>query len=196
TLALGIGANTAIFSLADAVLVEGPRIADSDRLAMVFTTCRRGMLRCSSSWPDYLDYRSRSRTLDDLAAYSWVPVNLGDGRAGRLATGQVVTGNYFSLLGVAPAVGRTIQPRDNQRGAPNHVVVLSHDLWQGQFGGDPEIVGRTIRLNDAPFQVVGVASAGFRGLDLANAPDLWIPMFAGPSLGDAAGAVSGAGIFD
>ncbi|NIR46291.1 MAG: ABC transporter permease [Gemmatimonadetes bacterium] len=196
TLALGIGANTAIFSLADAVLVEGPRIADTDRLAMVFTTCRRGMPRCSSSWPDYLDYRSRSRTLDDLAAYSWIPVNIGGGRAGRLATGQVVTGNYFSLLGVAPVVGRTIQPQDNQRGAPNQVVVLSHDLWQSQFGGDPEIVGRTIRLNDVPFQVIGVTSAGFRGLDLANAPDLWIPMFAGTSLGDAAGAVARADIFE
>lgn len=196
TLALGIGANTAIFSLADAVLVEGPRIADANRLTMVFTTCRNGRLRCSSSWPDYLDYRSRSRTLDDIAAYSSVPVNIGYGSAGRLATGQVVTGNIFSLLGVAPAVGRTIQPRDNQPGAPNHVVVLSHDLWQGAFGGDPQLVGQTIRLNDVPFQVVGVASAGYRGLDLASTPDLWIPMFAGPSLGDAAGAVGDPGIFE
>ncbi len=196
TLALGIGANTAIFSLADAVLLRAPPVHDGHRLGVVYTTCRRGDLRCSSSYPDYEDYRDRSTAFADMAAYSSVPLNVGDEAGARLATGMLVTGNYFQLLGVVPAAGRLLQPNDNRRGAPQAVAVLSHAFWRSHFSGAEEIVGRSLRLNGSVFTVVGVSPAGFTGLDLGGQPDLFVPMLAGQWLGDAAGAAGRAGIFD
>lgn len=196
TLALGIGANAAIFSIADQALLRRPPVAEPDRLAAVYTTCRRGSTRCSSSYPDYEDYRDLSRSFTHMAGYSSVPLNVGDETVARLAAGQVVTGNYFTLLGVRPHLGRLIQPADDARGAAARVAVLSFDFWKDAFGADPGLIGRTIRLNGSPFTVVGVTPERFRGLDLNFQADVWIPMFAGPALGDAAGAVSSADVFD
>lgn len=190
TLALGIGANTAIFSIADQSLMQEPAVVDGHELVTVYTTCRRGQPRCSSSWMDYEDYRDRSTTLDDLAAYSFAPLNVGDGTTARLATGVLVSGNYFSLLGVTPRAGRLIQPADNRVSAGARVAVLSHDLWETAFGSDLLVLGRTIRLNGAVFEVVGVAPEQFRGLNLSTTPDLYIPLFAGPALGSGVGAAS------
>lgn len=195
TLALGIGANTAIFSVADRTLLRPPPVREPDRLVMVYTTCRRGDPRCSSSYPDYLDYREGTSGLDDLAAYSWVPLNVGADETGAwLASGQVVSGNYFQVLGLAPAAGRLIQPADNRPPAGATAAVLGYRAWQDRFGGDPDVVGREIRLNGSPFTVVGVAPARFRGLDLGSDADVWIPIFAGSRLG-AVGAVGQEGIF-
>ncbi len=195
TLALGIGATTAIFSLADAALFQAPPVQDPDRLASIYTTCRRGDPRCSSSYPDYLDYRDRCKAFEDMAAFNWLPVSLGgEGSQARLAAVQSVTGNYFSLLGVKPFQGRLIQPADHQRGEVSSVVVLAHDLWHGPLGGDDSIVGQTLRLNGIPFTVVGIAPAGFRGTSLGDAADLWIPMFSAAQLNF--GAVSRPTIWD
>lgn len=185
TLALGIGATTAIFSVAERALLAEPPVRDPGSLAAVYTTSRRGFPRSSSSWPDYLDYRDRTGAFQDLAATSPLPLSLGDGDAGsRLATGRVVTGNYFTLLGVRPRLGRLIQPADDVRDGARRVSVLSHDLWRTHFGADPTVVGRTIRLNQVAFTVVGVAPEGFRGVSLEPAPDLWVPMFAGPPVAE------------
>jgi predicted permease len=196
TLALGIGANAAIFSIADQALLRQPPVVEPDRLAAVYTTCRRGFERCSSSYPDYEDYRDFSRSFASMAGYSSVPLNVGDETGARLATGQVVTGNYFTLLGLRPHLGRLIQPADDARGAAASVAVLRFDFWKDAFGADPAVVGRTLLLNGSPFTVVGVAPERFRGLDLNFQTDVWIPLFAGPALGDAAGAVSSAAVFD
>ena len=197
TLSLGIGANTAMFSIADQALLRRPPVLEPQRLAAVYTTCRRGFPKCSSSYPDYLDYRDRSRTFADLAAYSSVPLNVGDEEAGaRLATGLLVTGNYFGLLGAQPSLGRLIQPADNLRGASVQAVVLSYGLWQSAFGGDASILGRSVRLNGAPYEVVGVGPKGFRGLDLGLQPDMWIPLFSAPALGPGVGAASGEGVLE
>ena len=197
TLSLGIGANTAMFSIANQALLRRPPVREPERLAAVYTTCRRGFPKCSSSYPDYLDYRDRSTTFADLAAYSPVPLNVGDEATGaRLATGLLVTGNYFGLLGMLPDLGRLIQPADNLKGAPAQVVVLSHDLWQGVFGSDPLILDRTVRLNGAPYRVIGVGPQGFRGLNLGLQPDMWIPMFSAPALGPAVGGASGEGVLE
>jgi len=190
TLALGIGANTAIFSVFDQALLREPPVADGRRLASVYTTCRRGPPRCSSSWPDYVDYRDRTATIADLAAYSPVPLSVGDGTTTRLATGLLVTGNYFSLLGVGAELGRPIQPADNPPLAGAHIAVLSHAYWTSSFGADPDVVGRTVRLNGAPFEVVGVAPEGFRGLSLAQEADVFMPLFAGPALGPGVGSAA------
>ena len=190
TLALGIGANTAIFSIADQALMRAPAVSHGNELIAVYTTCRRGQPRCSSSWPDYLDYRDRSTTLSDLAARSFVPLNVGSQATARLATGALVSGNYFSLLGVPPHAGRLIQPADNPTSGGASVAVLAHEFWREAFGGDPDVVGGTIRLNGAPFEVVGVVPEEFTGLSLSTAPDVYVPIFAGPALGSGVGAAS------
>ncbi|MDX1394594.1 MAG: ABC transporter permease [Gemmatimonadota bacterium] len=190
TLALGIGANTAIFSVADQALMREPPVADADRLVSVYTTCRSGFPRCSSSWPDIVDYRDRTRTVDDLAAYSPVPLNVGAEQSARLATGMLVTGNYFDLLGVGAHAGRTIQPSDAAPYASAQVAVLGHDFWVEAFGADPDIVGDVVRLNGAPFEVVGIAPAGYHGLTLNGDSDVFLPIFAAPALGPGVGAAS------
>jgi len=197
TLALGIGATTAIFSVAWRVLGDGPPVDDPGSLVAVYTTCRRGDPQCSSSWPDYLDYRDRSRTLVDAGAFSPVPFNFGAEQGARLVTGEVVSGNLFSMLGVRAHLGRLIGPADDRRGAAAPVVVVSHDLWRGLLGADSGAVGRTVRLNGAPFTVIGVAGPGFRGLSLASPADAWVPVFTGPLLGASVGAVgAGGAVFD
>lgn len=196
TLALGIGANTAVFSIADRALLRRPPVRDPHQLAAVYTTCRRGFTKCSSSYPDFVDYRDRSRSFEDMAGYSWVPLNVGDDEGARLATGQVVTGNYFGLLGTRAHLGRLIVPDDDRRDGATPVAVVSYAWWRDAMGADSSAVGSTIRLNGASFQVVGVAARGFTGLDLSQQPDVWLPLFAGPTLGESVGAVSDATVFD
>jgi predicted permease len=184
-LALGIGANVVIFSLIEAALLRAPAVARPEQLVSVWTTCRRGGLHCSSSFPDYEDYRSQSTQLRDLAAYTPWQVTLDAGAGPALAGAELVTGNYFTLLGLTPRVGRLLQPRDD---APGNVAVavLSHHLWRTRFGGAAGVVGRSIRLNGVPYEVVGVAPAGFDGLVLGQSPDVWLPMHGLPALYPAA----------
>ena len=189
TLALGIGANTAIFSLVYATLFRTPPVEEPDRLAAVFTTSRRGFPRSSSSYPDYLDYRDRSTHFFDMAATSYLPASLGDEQGVAVfVTLQAVTGNYFELLGVTPASGRVLQPQDDALRAGARVAVLRHDFWENRFLSDAAIIGETLRLNGVPFEVVGVARRGFEGMRLDSEPEIWIPMQSGASLGG--GAIS------
>jgi putative ABC transport system permease protein len=196
TLALSIGANTAIFSIADRTLLQRPSVRDPSSLAAVYTTCRRGFTKCSSSYPDFIDYRERTRSFADMAGYSSVPLNVGDAETARLVTGQLVSGNYFSLLGARAHLGRLIQPDEDRRDGATPVVVVSHGFWAGAMGADSTAVGSMLRVNGAAFTVVGVAERSFHGLELGQQPDLWLPMFAGPALGESAGAVSRSTVFD
>ncbi len=175
TLALGIGANTAIFSLVDVVLLRPLPIEQPESLADVYTTCRRGFQYCSSSYPDFVDYKERSRSFSDMAAFSGTQVVLERGEGAELITAMLVTGSYFQLLGVPSMLGRTILPADDRLGQPETVAILSHRAWQERFGADPKIVGATVRINQAPFTIVGVAPPGFRGTRLGSDPDAWIP---------------------
>ncbi len=183
TLALGVGANTAILSVADAALLRGPNVWQASRLAAVYTTCRRGDPRCSSSYPDYLDYRNRSRTLRDLAAYTWTTTSLGGETRSRLLTTQLTSGNYFSLLAVTPALGRLLRPDDDVMDGARQVAVLSYRLWQDQFGGDSAAVGSPIRLNQVSYTIVGVTPKAFTGLHLDGEADVYIPLLSAPVLG-------------
>ena len=182
TLALGIGANTAIFSLLDRALLRSPAVRDAASLVGVYTTSRRGFPRASSSYPDFEDYRDRSTAIQDMAAMTTLPASLGDDEQGALPiTVQAVTGNTFELLGVAAELGRLIQPSDDRRGEGTPVVVLSHALWQSQWGGDPGVVGSQVRLNGSPLQVIGIVDADYQGLQLGTSLDAWVPMqSAGP----------------
>ena len=176
TLALGIGANTAIFTLVDAVLLRPLPVHEPGELADVWTSCRRGFLYCSSSYPDFLDYRDRNRSFADLAAFGGTELTLSDANRARLAGTLLVTGNYFTLLGVPAIHGRTILPSDNQLGNAAAVIVLSHRVWVNDFGQDPAVVGSNVRLNGTPFTIIGVAPKNFRGTRLSQSPDIWIPM--------------------
>ena len=182
-LALGIGANTAIFSLTEAALFRSAPVYEPQQLVAVWTTCRNGTPRCSSSYPDLLDYRDRSTSLEDLAAYGQMVASLGGRSSARLVSTQLTTGNYFELLGIVPGRGRLLQPADDLLHDPRPVVVLSDRLWRREFGADPDIVGREIELNRALLTVVGVTPPRFEGLHMGEGPDIYVPMFSGPLLG-------------
>lgn len=183
TLGLGMGANTLVFGLLEAALLRAPAVRAPETLAAVYTTCRLGSPRCSSSYPDYLDYRERTAgTIRDIAVQDTRNLTLADGETAVVVTAGLVSGNWFELLGVGPARGRLIGPGDDGEGSDTGVAVLSHAFWSAQFGRDPEAVGRTITLNGVSHMVVGVASPTFRGLSLGRAPAVWVPLHALPAL--------------
>ena len=170
-LALGIGVNTAIFGVVDAVLLRGLPYRSPDRLVMAFTTYP-DFGHSSTSLPDFLDWREGFRPVGELAAFGGASYNVtGDGAPER-ARGAAVTANYLRVLGAAPAAGRGFTA-DEERGAVPRVVLLGHGYWQRRFGGDPSVVGRPITLNGIPRTVVGVAPAE---LVLPSDADLLVPL--------------------
>ena len=174
SLALAIGANTTIFTWASAVFVEPlPGVPDVDRLLVVHQTDpNQGVV--SFSYPDYRDFRDRAQTLS-LATTRQVLASLGRDGASERIYAQLVSGNFFEVLEVRPALGRSFAPDEDRTPGERPVVVLSHALWQRSFGSDPGIVGRTIQLNARPFTVIGVAPKGFHGSMLALRFEAWVP---------------------
>jgi predicted permease len=186
TLALAIGGNAVVFSLVEAVLLRAPAVASPDRLAAVWTTCRRGDPRCSSSYPDYEDYRDRSTRFSEMAAYTGSTVTADAGGGPEVVGSEMVTANYFTLLGLEPAAGRLLQPLDANPSSDPALMVLSYAWWQNRFGSDPGVVGSTLRVNGVPFLVVGVAQPDYEGLVLGQAPEFWTLLRALPLLDEQA----------
>jgi predicted permease len=177
SLAIGIGANTTIFSIASALLLRPlPGLSDPSRLVDIGRT-QNGSGFDNLSYPNYRDYRERQKSLTDVYAArpDPVPLSLATSSDAVRIYGAVVSANYFAILGVRPLLGRTLQDRDDAPGNSHSVAVLSYDLWARTFGGDQSIVGQTISLNNRPFMVVGVAPAGFQGTTLMK-PDVWTPI--------------------
>ena len=178
SLALGIGANTAIFTLVDAVLLKMLPVKDPQGLYVVTNEARR-----VSSWthPDYAALRDQNRSLEGLVAYSSVqPFGFAlprsaDQRA-DVAQGVFVSGNYFRVLGVDAAAGRTINEEDDRNAGGGPYIVLSHAFWRKRFVGDHHVIGSGARLNGYPFTVIGVARAGFSGIEVGVAPDFYMPI--------------------
>jgi putative ABC transport system permease protein len=176
TVALAVGATTAIFSLAYAVLVRQLPYAEPDRVVWIWSD-QPGRDRTPFNVPDFLDYRDQARTLAGFAGYFAAGANLSDEAAAERVQGLRATGNLFEVLGASAVVGRLLQPRDAAAGAPG-VVVLSEPFWTRRFGRDRGIVGQSIRLDGEPHTVVGVVTAGFatpiRGIEfvLPFSPDL------------------------
>jgi putative ABC transport system permease protein len=171
SIALGIGANATVFSVANGLLWGVLPVKDPGRL-VVFSEGN------SFSYPDYLDYKAQtSQVFEGLSAhFPFVPASVsGTGEPERV-WGQLVSGNYFSLLGVQPVLGRWITPEEDQVLGRDAVVVLSHALWQRRFGGDRNVLGHKIMLNGLSYIVVGVAPAGFYGTDRGIAPEFWVPL--------------------
>jgi macrolide transport system ATP-binding/permease protein len=176
-LALGIGANTAIFSVINALLLQPlPGVEDPAKLAVIYTSDYSSSRYATSSFPDYIDFRDQADLFSGMAAFSdSVAINLGVGDGAERIQGAIVTGNYFSVLGVKPQLGRTLLPEDDRPESPP-AALLSHELWQNRFASDRNIIGKTVSLNSQSFTVVGVAPEDFKGVRLELAPALWMPM--------------------
>src|ERR1041384_8195347 len=181
SLALGIGANTAIFSIVDAMLLKRLPVKSPQELYLVAANSARPQ----TSWyyPDYAAFRDHNTSFSGLAAYGGGGQPMGlqlDGteaaKSTELAQVVSVSGNYFDVLGVEAALGRVLAPEDDQASGAGPYVVLSYDYWQSRFNGDSNVVGQTARLNGYPFTIVGVARRGFHGADVTASPNMYIPI--------------------
>jgi macrolide transport system ATP-binding/permease protein len=176
SMALGIGANTAIFSLIDTVLLRPLPVREPSKLIAVDGTLPNGTDFTLQSFLNYKDYRERTRSFEGLLAYRFVVVSLSHNGVNERAWGFDVSGNYFDVLGVKPALGRAFLPEEDQTPNSHPVVVISHACWKKRFAADPSVIGRTVSLNNHPFTVVGVAPEGFVGTEIAYAPEFWTPL--------------------
>ena len=187
TLALGIGANSAIFSAVDAVLLRDAPVADPDSLVEVYTTSG-GTLHSSSSYPDYFDLRD-SGTFASLAAFTPISLTIDATGEPDVLEGQLVSGNYFDVLGIKFSAGRGFSAAEDRIAAPVRVAVISHALWQRAFNADRSAIGQTIRLNGNPYTLIGVAAPRFVGLLLGVATDVWVPTALQPEVDPASAAL-------
>ncbi len=182
TLALGIGANSAIFSAIDAILLRAAPVADPSRVVSVYTSGSDARNQfSSSSYLDHLDLRD-SRAFAGLAAFASIVLAFEDGGVVKQVTGEVVSGNYFDVLGVRIAPGRGFVADEDRAGSPVRVAVASHSFWRRRLNATPAAIGRTITLNGNPFTVIGVTPAGFTAPTLGVAPDIWVPMALQPEV--------------
>ncbi|MGD0125177.1 MAG: ABC transporter permease [Terriglobia bacterium] len=182
TLALGIGANTGIFSLLDQAILRALPVKDPSRLVLVNDAeYRSGWSNSDNdamvySYPHYKDVRDGIPLFHGVIARARVPLSVATGGVAERAGGDVVSGNFFSVLGVGPALGRVLDPEDDRVPGASPVAVLSYGYWQSRFGRDPDVVGRKISLNAYPFTVVGVAAPGFAGLLKGHNVDVFVPI--------------------
>lgn len=182
TLALGVGANTALFTALSVVFRNPLPIRDPSRLLRLYTTDERNQSAAYSMFPmsylNYLDVREQNGVFDELAAFTQADATLTEAGQPHPVSAQLVTEGYFSVLGIQALQGRTFAPEEVSEEAPvQQVAVISRSIWANQFGAAPDMLGRTIRLNAHQYTVIGIAPAGFKGVDLLATPDqVWLPM--------------------
>jgi macrolide transport system ATP-binding/permease protein len=178
SLALGIGANTTVFGLVDVLLLRTLPVADPGRLVRLYTLDARhpGAPMPMVSHLNWKDYREQARSFTGILGYDTNPISVVTGGEAFMTTGQLVSENYFQLLGVHPRLGRTFSLEEATKLGAHPVVVVSDHFWRQQLGADPAAVGRTIKLDGHPYTVIGVAPEGFSGCDLGLQSDLWVPM--------------------
>ncbi|HTC87936.1 MAG TPA: ABC transporter permease, partial [Bryobacteraceae bacterium] len=180
SLALGIGANTAIFTLTDAVFLNPLPVQQASRIVEVYTVdhltkTTNNLGRTGSSWLNFMDLRDQNQAFSGISAYTFGSVSLTGRGEPKPETALLVTANYFDVLGVKPFLGRAFLPEEDR--TPTPVAILSYSLWQNQFGGDPKIINQTAELNSSAYTIVGVAPIGFKGtLSVRNPDVLWIPI--------------------
>jgi predicted permease len=179
SLAVGIGANAAVFTIGSSLLRFSPAaVTEPDRVVDIGRRLNGLPIGFNpGSYPDYVDIRQRSRTLEHVYARTLFPRNMTLAVSGgaEKVVAEVVTTNYFATLGARPALGRLFNPDESDRPGGSPIIVLSHRFWTRRFNADPAIVGRLVRLNQFPMTVVGVAPQGFQGTTIL-APDLWVPL--------------------
>ena len=179
SLALGIGANTTIFSLVNAMFLNPLPVEKSNELVAVYTVdeTNAALGLTQLSYPNYEDYRDENEVFDGTFAWGFpFPASMLEGEEPEQVFTETVTGSYFGVLGVEPALGRFILPEEDRAEGANPVVVMSYKLWTRRFGQDAEILGRRLILNGTSFDVIGVALQGFQGVNALFSPDLWVPM--------------------
>lgn len=185
SLALGIGANTAIFTLINAFFLEPIPAQEPSRLVALYGSFEKDGEISDRFFPfsrlDYLDYRDKPQGLSGVLAHRIVDLSLSHGGDAERVRGSAVTGNYFEVLGLDPTTGRFFGPQEEDAQTP--VVVLGHGLWQRRFNADPGVVGGSVLLNRQPFSVVGVGPPGFRGTTRVGTQDYWIPLTTLPQVG-------------
>ena len=175
SLGIGIGVNTAVFSWIEAVVLRPmPGVADAGSFHLVEARTENGA-HPGSSWLEYLDLRSRLSSLPTLLAFRMAPFTVGAADHFERTYGQLVSGNFFSGLGLQPAAGRFPRPEEVLRAGGNPVVVISHEFWETRYSRSPDAIGQTLRVNEHPLTIIGVAPAGFQGTVLGLNFDLWIP---------------------
>jgi macrolide transport system ATP-binding/permease protein len=178
SLALGIGANTAVFSFVNTILMRPLPVESPDRLVSVNNAAEKKELTLfpTLSYPAYRDYRDRNAVLEGLIAYRLSPVSLSHDGVNERLWGYLATGNYFETLGIKPHLGRLLTPKDDITPGAHPVAVLSHACWQKRFAGATNVVGKDVRVNGRSFTIIGVAAQNFRGTELGYAPDMWFPV--------------------
>src|SRR5262245_6991032 len=159
-LGLGIGVNTSIFSVAHALLLRSFPIPQADQLVVI----TRGKRNLPINYRNFVEIRENNEVQSDLAAFEFGRFSFGNRDQSELMSGELVSGNYFDVLKLKPALGRAFFPEEDQTPDAHPVVVLSHKFWQSRLGGDANVIGRTIALNGHRFTVVGVAPHGFKGM--------------------------------
>ncbi len=180
SLALGIGANTAIFTLIDAILLKSLPVENPGQLYVV-TTSQSGRTNAHWNYPDYVAVRDRNQGFSGTISYSSVqPSGFtagsgGDTRA-ELAAGAFVSGNYFDVLGVKAAAGTLFNAEHDRKEGAAPYIVLSHSFWQRRFASDPRIIGNKVRVNGFPLTILGITRAGFTGVEVGVAPDFFTPI--------------------
>jgi len=177
SLALGIGANTAIFSVVSAVLFRPLPVKDPHQLVSLYSGFGSNRtIYGPFSYVDYVDFAEKTDVFSGLVAHFQDSMILGESDQGLQVQSAIVTGNYFSVLGVEAVRGRTFTAEEGRVKGANPVAVVSYSLWQKRFNGDPNLPGTTVKLKGHPFTVIGVVPERFTGTDLGRAPDIWVPM--------------------
>jgi len=180
SLALGIGANTAIFTLIDQIVLRKLPVRDPDSLVMLY---QRGSNMGSNmgtrmhSYPLYQDIQAKAEPFSEVLCRRLISTSLSVDNQTERVDAEMVSGNFFTMLGVKPAIGRVFNSEEDDRVYSGHpVVVLSHAYWSSRFAKDPNVVGKKILVNNYPMTIVGVSAAGFAGLDPAQSPQIRVPI--------------------
>ena len=182
TLALGIGANAAIFSMLDQVLLQSLPVANPDQLVVLSAyDPKEGPNTDSSfSYAMYQDLRDRNSVFSGVIARGGTQMNVTYGDQTERVRGELVSGNFFEVLGVRPWAGRFFTQEDDRTPGAHPVAVLSYAFWESRFNKDPNLIGKTILVNEHPLTVLGITPLGFYGLDLSNNPDVRVPLMMTP----------------
>ncbi len=170
SLALGIGANTAIFSLLDVLLLKTLPVKNPEQLVYV------GGLGYEYPDPVYREMSEKNTVFSGIFTYNWVEATVNDGSQAERVSAQIVSGDFFNVLGVGPHLGRVFTDADDQTPRAHFVTVISYDYWRSRFGADPNIVGKKISINTHSFTIIGISAQGFKDVDVSTAPALRVPM--------------------
>jgi len=176
SLALGVGLNTTLFSVVNAVLLRNSPVQRPERLVEIYSSVNDELPYLTSSWLDYTAVRDQARTLGGVAACAFVRGIMASGDKPALVTGETITPNYFDLLGLRPSLGRGFRDDENVAEGQHPVIVLGHGLWERRFGSRPDILGQAVEISGVRYTVVGVGPRGFTGMVPGLESQFWVPV--------------------